>query len=98
MRREDAHDVSYRTLVALTGGRAEPYRMLRYRTDKVLQDAALRLLQRFDSGSRVLATLILWVIIYFVAFTYYSVKFRPCRAVLCCILLFHSPNGLCFKI
>ena len=41
-----------------------------------------------------LVSLVLWVIIYFVAFTYYSVKFRPYRAVLCCILLFHSPNGL----
>ena len=41
---------------------------------------------------------VLWRDVYFVAFTYYSVKFRPYRAVLCCILLFHSPNGLCFKI
>ena len=45
-----------------------------------------------------LVSLVLWVIIYFVAFTYYYVKFRPYRAVLCCVLLFHSPNGLCFKI
>ena len=39
-----------------------------------------------------LVSLVLWVIIYFVAFTYYSVKFRPYRAVLCCILSSPQPS------